>query len=125
MIMSALRRFSLAAVLVAAVTFSTGCVVVVDDEKGSDEEWDVSWAGGQQVDRRTPGSELARDVSGRIAAEPGLAGQDITVSSRDGVVTLHGRVESVDALSRAMEVAAAEPGVVRVVSRLTVVQENP
>jgi len=120
-----MRRLSLAAVLATAVILASGCVVVVDGEKGSDGEWDVSWAGGQEVDRRTPGSELARDVSGRLAAEPGLAAQDITVSSRDGVVTLHGRVDSVDALSQAMAVAAQEPGVVRVVSRLTVVKENP
>ena len=121
--MSASRRLSFAAVVVAVATLASGCVVVVDGEKGSDREWDVSWAGSEQVGTRSPGSELARDVSGRIAAEPGLAGQDITVSSRDGVVTLHGRVDSVEALGQAMAVAGAQPGVVRVVSRLTVVQE--
>lgn len=121
--MSASRRLSLAAVLVAAATLASGCVLVVDGDKGSDREWDVSWAGSQEVDRRSPGDELAREVSGRIAAEPGLAGQDITVSSREGVVTLHGRVDSVEALTRAMDVAGAQPGVVRVVSRLTVVRE--
>ena len=122
--MSAMRRLYPAAVLVLAATVASGCVVVVDGQKGSDEEWGVSWAGSQEVDRSAPGSEMARDVSGRIAAEPGLAGEDITVSSRDGVITLHGRVDSVDALVKAMDVAAAQPGVVRVVSRLTVVKER-
>ena len=121
--MSASRRLSFAAVLVAVATVAPGCVLVVDGDKGSDREWDVSWAGSQEVDRRSPGGELARDVSGRIAAESGLAGQDITVSSRDGVVTLHGRVDSVEALTQAMTIAAAQPGLVPVVSRLTVVQE--
>ena len=113
-----------AAVLVAALAgFASGCVVVVGD-RGQDEEWDVHWAGSDEVDRATPSDGLAREVSSRVAAEPALAGQDITVSAREGVVTLHGRVDSLEALEDAMTLAAQTPGVTRVVSRLTVVRET-
>ena len=123
--MSALEKLR-AAVLVAALAgFASGCVVVVGD-RGQDEEWGVHWAGSDEVDRATPsdGDGLAREVSSRVAAEPALAGQDITVSAREGVVTLHGRVDSVEALEDVMTLAAQTPGVTRVVSRLTVVRET-
>jgi hypothetical protein len=113
-----------AAVLVAALAgFASGCVVVVGD-RGQDEEWGVHWAGSDEVDRSTPSDGLAREVSSRMAADPALAGQDITVSAREGVVTLHGRVDSVEALEDVMTLAAQTPGVTRVVSRLTVVRET-
>lgn len=111
------------AILAAAVL--SGCVVVVDGERGEDRDWDVRWGGdGTTVDRAATSDELAKDVASRIAGTPGLSGQDITASSRGNVVTLHGRVDSVGALEEAMAVAAATPGVDGVVSRLTVVQEG-
>lgn len=121
--MSALRRFRSAVLVMALAGFASGCVVVVGD-RGQDEEWGVHWAGSDEVDRAAPSDGLARDVSGRMAEDPGLAAQDITVSARGGVVTLHGRVDSLQALEEAMTLAAQTPGVTRVVSRLTVVKET-
>lgn len=123
--MSAWRNLRLVAAALAAAGTVSGCVVVVDGEHGEDDEWDVRWAGGQEVQHRSPEQrdELARDVSTRIASTPALSSEDITVSAREGVVTLHGRVGSVATLEEAMGVAAATPGVVRVVSRLSVVSE--
>jgi hypothetical protein len=109
---------------VAVALLLSGCVVVVDGEHGEDADWDVRWGSAEDVRRQSPAQdELAREVSGRIAADDSLAGQDITVSAREGVVTLHGRVDSVAALERAMDVASGAPGVKSVVSRLTVARE--
>lgn len=123
--MNAWRNLRVTVAALVAAGLASGCVVVVDGERGQDEEWGVSWGGSsQEVDPASPRDELAREVSARLASEPGLSGQDITVSSREGVVTLHGRVESVTTLEEAMNVAAEVPGVSRVVSRLTVVREG-
>ena len=118
--MKAIRRAFLAAPAALALTAASGCVVVVGDGRDGGEDWEVSWAGGQEVVRvGSQEDELAREVSSRLAGST-AAGQDISVSSRDGVVTLHGRVDSVAVLEEAMNVASATPGVARVVSRLTV-----
>ena len=120
--MSSWRTFRSALLLVAVAGLASGCVVVVGD-RGEGEDWAVHWAGSEEVDPAAPSNVLAREVSGRLSYEPGLAEQDITVSAREGVVTLHGRVDSLKVLEEAMNVAAAAPGVTRVVSRLTVVME--
>lgn len=123
--MKAWRSLRSTTAAVAAALLVSGCVVVVDGEHGEDADWDVSWGSHDDVSRVTTGQDdLAKDVSSRIAADTTLNGQDITVSAREGVVTLHGRVDSLGALEHAMDVASQAPGVNRVVSRLTVVKET-
>ncbi len=116
------RPFAAAALILAA-TLTSGCVVVVGDRPDGSEDWDVSWGDSSDVQRTVSDDALAKEVSRRLAASA-VGGQDVTVSERDTVVTLHGRVDSVEALDEAMAVAADTPGVTRVVSRLTVVREN-
>ncbi|MEJ2513716.1 MAG: BON domain-containing protein [Gammaproteobacteria bacterium] len=112
-----------AAVLLLAAALVSGCVVVVDDRPDGSDDWDVSWAGSSDVQRVASDDALAKEVSRRLAATA-AGDQDVSVSERDAVVTLHGRVDSVAALEEAMAVAADTPGVSRVVSRLTVVREG-
>jgi osmotically-inducible protein OsmY len=113
--------FTMVAVLTA------GCVVVVDGherERRSDAEWSRSWGSTSRAEATSVDGSLALEVQSLIGLDPDLAGQDITVSSSGNVVTLHGRVAGLKLLEQAMRVAAAAPGVSRVVSRITVEMEG-
>jgi hyperosmotically inducible periplasmic protein len=60
-------------------------------------------------------------VKTRLFDEPDISGFAITTNVRRGVVTLYGRVTSVELRDRALEIAAGVRGVNRVVDRLVVV----
>ena len=114
--------------LCAAVVTAGGCVLVVDGDGVHRAKSDVEWA---RVSESEPASAsaaadgaLARDVRSRFAADTVLAEEDITVSSSDDVVTLHGRLSDAALLEHALRVAAEVPGVTRVVSRLTIEMEG-
>lgn len=119
---------SAAMALFLIVTILTaGCVVVVDGherEGRGDAEWSSDWGRTSRAEATSADGSLAREVQSLLGLEPDLAGEDITVSSSGDVVTLHGRVGELKLLERAMRVAAAAPGVNRVISRLTVEMEG-
>jgi len=103
--------------LVCALGIS-GCVVVVGDT-GAETQWASTWSEDLEVESAS-NSQLAQNVSKALSADPLLKAEDISVSARKGVVSLHGRVSSVDALQQAVSVASEVPDVESVVSRLSV-----
>jgi hypothetical protein len=120
-----MRRSALLGASLWAASLTSGCVLVVGEHDGfdHDSDWSASWPGDSDGARVAEDQGLARAVSSRLSSDPALAGEDITVSARGSIVTLHGRVPSLDKLQHAMAAAAGEPGVSRVVSRLTVEME--
>lgn len=120
-----MKRSALLGASLWAANLASGCVLVVGEHDGMDHDgsWSASWPGDGNAARAEEDRGLARAVSSRLGADPTLAGEDITVSARGSIVTLHGRVPSLDKLEHAMAAAAGEPGVTRVVSRLTVEME--
>ncbi len=114
-----MRRNSLipALIMVAVLPF-TGCVIVVNDEQA-----DAEWIGSYETDSETrsaANADLRERVGRRLSAEPGLQGQDISVSAKDGTVTLRGQVAEPGLIEQAIDAASAVDGVRRVVARLTV-----
>jgi len=114
--------------LCAAAMTTGGCVLVVDGEGVHRAKSDVEWA---QVSESEPASAsvaadgaLAREVRSRFAEDTALMEEDITVSSSDDIVTLHGRLSDAALLEHALRVASEVPGVTRVVSRLTIEMEG-
>jgi osmotically-inducible protein OsmY len=110
--------------LCAAAVTAGGCVLVVDGEGVHRANSDVEWARVSEPAAASPSvaadGALAREVRNRFTADTALAAEDITVSSSDDVVTLHGRLSDAALLEHALRVAAEVPGVTRVVSRLTI-----
>lgn len=119
------RRVAVVATL-TMLAMGSGCVLVIGDD-GTPRRGNVEWSGGADhsppVATRGAGSALAGDVAARFESDSALAGEDLTVSSSGDVVTLHGRVSELLLLENAMRIAAETPGVVRVVSRVTVEME--
>lgn len=121
-----MKRSALLGASLWTAGLTAGCVVVVGEHDGArdDGSWSRSWpASEDRTSLARAHDGLARQAQSRIAADPELAAEDITVSARGDVVTLHGRVPTLAKLERAMSAAADAPGVVRVVSRLTVERE--
>jgi hypothetical protein len=110
----------------ASMLMTTGCVFVVGGNgktHGGEVEWSTSRSSATPMQAPVSDSRLAREVEARLKIDTALGGEDITVSSRGDVVTLHGRVSAVTLLEHAMRVAADVPGVSRVISRVTVEME--
>lgn len=104
--------------LVLAGLFTTGCIIVVDEKGETDAEWIGSYE--TKVEVRTESDRiLAQRVSERLATEPDLRLEDISVSASNEVITLHGRVYDMATFQQAVEAALQVDGVERVVSRLT------
>lgn len=125
--MRSIRRSSHMLLLTAVGALMTsGCVFVVGGNGKTDSgevEWSTSRSSATPMQAPIADSRLAREVEARLKIDTALGDQDITVSSRGDVVTLHGRVNEVAILEHAMRVAADVPGVARVISRVTVEME--
>lgn len=114
-----MKRRRLSTVLImAALLPVTGCVIVVNDEQ-ADAEWIGSYETHSET-RSAANADLRDRVGQRLSAEPVLARQDISVSARDGTITLRGQVAEPGMIEQAIEAASAVDGVRRVVARLTV-----
>ncbi|MDH3647364.1 MAG: BON domain-containing protein [Gammaproteobacteria bacterium] len=88
---------------------ASGCILVVNDEHS---------AHGIHIDKDS--SLLARSIAKELDDDDSLRYSDISVSEDDGIVILHGDVDSVDSLQYAIDVAARYAGVETVVSKLSV-----
>lgn len=104
--------------VVASVMALQGCVVVVGDS-GTETRWASTWSEEQEV-ISAENDKLAKEVSRLLAEDPMLSGKDLSVAARKGVVSLHGRVDSLAMLERAVSIASATPGVSSVISRMSV-----
>jgi CBS-domain-containing membrane protein/nucleotide-binding universal stress UspA family protein len=69
-----------------------------------------------------PDVELAADVSDALAEDPALAGDDLSVTASDGVVTIEGTVRRIDDVTRVRRLAWMVPCVADVASYLTVAE---
>lgn len=101
-------------IVIGAVVLSgiNGCVLVVADD-------DVA----HEVREKEHRSRLARSIQRDIESEDALGGSDISVSERDGQVTLSGHVDSLTALSRAIAIAVDRAGVRNLGLRLEVIAD--
>ncbi len=121
--------------VVAAGTTLGGCIVVI--EKGTDEVADEVVVDTQRevsVERevkrdvrrevRRADSAIAYDVRDAVFADPELRGADIRISASGGTVRLRGVVASAGLRDRAVDLAAAVPGVERVDSSIELTDWN-
>ena len=114
-----MKSTAMMAALSLTTLLASGCIIVVDEQGETDAEWIGSYETKVEV-RSEADKRLARRVSEELANEPDLRLEDISVSASNEVITLHGRVNDMVTLNRAVEVAGKVEGVDRVVSRVTV-----
>jgi CBS domain-containing protein/nucleotide-binding universal stress UspA family protein len=69
-----------------------------------------------------PDAELAADVSDALAEDPALDGHDVSVTARDGVVTIEGTVRRIEDVAHVRRLAWMVPCVVDVASYMTVAE---
>jgi BON domain len=65
-------------------------------------------------------TEIAKDISSKVAADPQASQSQIAVSSSEGKVALHGKARTPAAKARVEQIANEEPGVKTVDDQLTV-----
>jgi hypothetical protein len=80
--------------------------------------------GGRVVDTATDFRIIA-EINSRFAFDSDLSARDIVVESAKGVVTLRGTVPAVDLIGKAVMIAMETRGVVNVISKLRVQDEDP
>lgn len=77
-------------------------------------------AAGQSIAGTASNAKTTAAVKGRLVAEPGLPSLRINVDTTDGLVTLSGKVDSHEQISRAVKVSLETEGVQKVISTLQV-----
>jgi osmotically-inducible protein OsmY len=75
---------------------------------------------GSKAADATADARVTATIKGKLVADSGLSGFNISVSTTDGVVTLSGRVKSHDEVKKAMDLALATDGCNKVISTLQV-----
>lgn len=75
---------------------------------------------GQAIGDATANARITAAIKAKLLAEPGLSSLQIHVVTSDGLVTLAGRVDTLDQLSRAVKLAVETDGVLKVISTLQV-----
>ena len=90
------------------------------DRIGTDVEAKGDVSAATKAPTALDGTALKVKVKSALLADRGVAALDIHVDTNAGVVTLAGEVESTEMRNRAVEIAEATPGVVRVVDQLIV-----
>ena len=70
-------------------------------------------------------AEITAKVKSKLTADPEVAAHNIDVDTNEGVVTLSGRVASLDQKQEAEKLARKTDGVVRVINNLRVGDETP
>ena len=75
---------------------------------------------GQSIAGATANARITGAIKAKLIAEPGLSSFNINVDTTDGLVTLSGKVESLDQVARAVKLAIDTDGVHKVISTLQV-----
>jgi osmotically-inducible protein OsmY len=75
---------------------------------------------GSKAADATVDARVTATIKGKLVADSGLSGLNISVSTTDGVVTLSGRVRNHDEVKKAMDLALATDGCNKVISTLQV-----
>ncbi len=75
---------------------------------------------GSKTADATADARVTATIKGKLVADSGLSGLNISVSTTDGVVTLSGKVRNHDEVKKAMDLALATDGCNKVISTLQV-----
>ncbi len=95
---------------------STGTTQPSTTERIADKASDAT----NKVAVATEDAAITTKVKAALLAEPGLKSLEISVDTKDGAVTLTGKVDSADQRARAKQVAQSTGGVKSVVDNLAV-----
>ena len=112
------KRISGMSLLLSGIALSvllSGCATAISSGYGQ---------GGQTADGRSyseayDDNQISAAVNTLLVEDSQVQASNIRVSTRDGVVTLDGRVASSEQARRAASLAGSVPGVSRVVNRLS------
>ena len=77
-------------------------------------------AAGHAIGDASANARVTAAIKAKLLAEPGLSSLQIHVVTTDGLVTLAGRVENLDQLSRTVKLAMETDGVIKVISTLQI-----
>lgn len=102
----------------ALITVLGGCVLVVPND-GDSGHWHHHYNDGTASDR-----DIAQAVRASLDGDAQTKAAAISVNSHDGEVTLQGTVDNAAVLGRAVALAAATPGVKKVVSELVILANS-
>ena len=75
---------------------------------------------GSKAADATADARVTATIKGKLVADSGLSGLNVSVSTTEGVVTLSGRVRSHDEVKKVMDLALATDGCNKVISTLQV-----
>jgi hypothetical protein len=75
---------------------------------------------GRQLEESTRDARTTARLKARFALDPELKGREIDIDTKDGLVTLKGRVDSHEEVARAIRMAVEEDDVLEVTSMLQV-----
>ncbi|MES2932631.1 MAG: BON domain-containing protein [Pseudomonadota bacterium] len=103
-------------------TAQSGATPPADTSSSGNSGIGTSGTGSSGASGTSPVADTAvtAKVKTAIIAEPGLKSMQITVDTKDGIVTLSGSVDNPQNVQRAAQVAQAVTGVKSVVNQLTV-----
>lgn len=103
--------------VLAGLLSASGCAVVIGN--------DLTESGFAEAVAEADGDEirLAREVENRLAADTQLREARLRATAQGEVVTLHGEVENMQLLERAVELAGAVPDVEVVKLNVSVVRD--
>jgi len=98
-----LKRWSLLALTGAVLLFSAGLLSSSPQDPPSRDD-----------------NAITTSIQAKLFQDPSLKSQDIRVSTKDGVVTLTGTVDTAEQQAAVDRIASLEPGVVKVIDSLSV-----
>ena len=98
-----LKRWSLLALTGAVLLFSAGLLSSSPQDQPSRDD-----------------NAITTSIQAKLFQDPSLKSQDIRVSTKDGVVTLTGTVDTAEQQAAVDRIASLEPGVVKVIDSLSV-----
>lgn len=126
--MNAQHRMTLLAAIVAGTAlFGAGCGnnSTPADRTASNATTPPATSRAPTADRTASAKEVVNDaaitgkVKAAVMAEPGISSLKINVDTKDGVVTLNGKIDTQEHKDRAIQVAQSVDGVKSVVDNLT------
>ncbi len=106
--------------MVILLLCTTGCASLVVGGAGAGGYY--AGKDERSVGRITEDAQITSSINAKYVRDSQISAMDINVDTYNGVVTLHGHVNSVDAEARALSLARSTKGVKQVISRLSVVR---
>ena len=116
-----LRAGVMAALTISLAVTTTGCLYALAAGAGAGTAVVVS--DDRKVGQQASDAGVTASVKTKLAADGQVSAMAINVDTYEGVVTLHGHVESQAQADRAVAIAGGTKGVERVESRLVVLPD--